>query len=115
MWTQNSKKRVKKQLWDVNSELQEKNKKKNYEMWTPNWKKRIKKRIVRCEIRIARKRVKKQNCEMWTQNCKKRLKKQLLDVNSELQEKSKKKLIAGLCQNCKIKVWIVTESHTYLF
>ncbi len=33
MWTQNSKKRVKKQLWDVNSELQEKNKK---ELWDVN-------------------------------------------------------------------------------
>ncbi len=41
MWTQNSKKRVKKtELWDVNSELQEKNKKIT---------------IVRCELRIPRK------------------------------------------------------------
>ncbi len=58
MWTQNSKKRVKKtELWDVNSELQEKSKKKqNCEMWTQNCKKRVKKnRIVRCELRIARK------------------------------------------------------------
>ncbi len=40
MWNQNCKKRVKKtELWDVNSELQEK----------------IKKTIVRCELRIARK------------------------------------------------------------
>ncbi len=39
MWTQNSKKRVKKELWDVNSEFQEKSKK----------------TIVRCELRIPRK------------------------------------------------------------
>ncbi len=33
MWTQNSKKRVKKELWDVNSEFQEKSKKTIVEMW----------------------------------------------------------------------------------
>ncbi len=54
MWTQNSKKRVKKQLWDVNSELQEKIKK---ELWDVNseFQEKSKKRIVRCELRIPRK------------------------------------------------------------
>ncbi len=53
MWTQNSKKRVKKQLWDVNSELQEKNKKRivRCELRIP----KSKKTIVRCELRIPRK------------------------------------------------------------
>ncbi len=54
MWTQNSKKRVKKELWDVNSEFKKRVKK---QLWDVNseFQEKSKKRIVRCELRIPRK------------------------------------------------------------